>query len=104
MLPVSSYEEMLKQTYNHDLKLIAWEGTAIVKRICADTLHPLINADHKSLVLLIGPEGGFSAEEVKLAEEYGFQQISFGNSILRMETACIAGSAILRNIVDSLRV
>src|SRR5690606_34004080 len=102
MLPVTSYEDMLKQTSDHDLKLIAWEGTAIVKRICADTLHPLINADLKSLILLIGPEGGFSAEEVKKAEAYGFQQVSFGNSILRMETACIAGTAIMRNLVDSL--
>lgn len=104
MLPVSSYEDMLKQTSNQDLKLIAWEGTAIVKRICTDTLHPLINAELQSLILLIGPEGGFSSEEVKLAEKYGFQQVSFGNSILRMETACIAGSAILRNLVDSLKV
>ena len=103
MVPVTSFKEMLKQAADHDLKLIAWEGTAIVKRICADTLQPLISADLKSLILLIGPEGGFSAEEVKLAEEYGFQQVSFGNSILRMETACIAGSAILRNFVDGLK-
>lgn len=102
MQTVTSFEGMLKQTSDHDLKLIAWEGTAIVKRICADTLHPLINADLKSLILLIGPEGGFSAEEVKKAEDYGFQQVSFGNSILRMETACIAGTAIMRNLVDSL--
>lgn len=102
ILPVTSYEEMLKNTADHDLKLIAWEGTAIVQRISSETLKPLAGTDQKSLVLLIGPEGGFSADEVKLAEEYGFQQISFGNSILRMETACIAGSAILRNLVDSL--
>ena len=102
ILPVTSYEKMLKNTAGHDLKLIAWEGTAIVQRISSETLKPLAGTDQKSLVLLIGPEGGFSADEVKLAEEYGFQQISFGNSILRMETACIAGSAILRNLVDSL--
>ena len=102
ILPVTSYEKMLKNTADHDLKLIAWEGTAIVQRISSETLKPLEGNKQRSLVLLIGPEGGFSADEVKLAEEYGFQQISFGNSILRMETACIAGSAILRNLVDSL--
>ena len=102
ILPVTTYEDMLNNTANHDLKLIAWEGTAIVQRIGTATLQPLIGAEQKSLVLLIGPEGGFSAEEVKLAEEHGFQQVSFGNSILRMETACVAGSAILRNLVDSL--
>ena len=102
ILPVTSYEKMLKNTADHDLKLIAWEVTAIVQRISSETLKPLEGNKQRSLVLLIGPEGGFSADEVKLAEEYGFQQISFGNSILRMETACIAGSAILRNLVDSL--
>ena len=104
LLPVSSFEEMLISTADHDLKLVAWEGTAIVQRISSDTLKPLTASKQKSLILLIGPEGGFSTEEVKLAEKYGFQQVSFGNSILRMETACIAGSAILRNLVDSLKV
>jgi 16S rRNA (uracil1498-N3)-methyltransferase len=103
LLPVTSYEEMLKQTKYHELKLIAWEGTAIVQQLGHETMQPLVGSSHKTAVLLIGPEGGFSAEEVMLAEKYGFQQISFGNSILRMETACIAGSAILRNLGDSLR-
>ena len=94
---------MQKQTKYHELKLIAWEGTAIVQQLGHETMQPLVGSSHKTAVLLIGPEGGFSAEEVMLAEKYGFQQISFGNSILRMETACIAGSAILRNLGDSLR-
>ncbi|MEL7627073.1 MAG: RsmE family RNA methyltransferase [Anaerolineaceae bacterium] len=102
LMQVSSYEEMLKQTCSHDVKLIAWEGTAIVQRIGPNVLEPLMGNSNRSVVLLIGPEGGFSAEEVNLAEKYGFQQISFGNSILRMETACLAGSAILRNLGDSL--
>ena len=56
--------------------------------------------EDKSVALLIGPEGGFSAEEVQLAEEFGYQQISLGVNILRMETACIAGSVLLRHLCD----
>ena len=40
--------------------------------------------------ILIGPEGDFSEEEVKLAIENGFQPISLGKSRLRTETAALA--------------
>ncbi len=102
LLPVKAYEDMLKQTSGHALKLIAWEATAIVQQISAEMLQPLADQSERSLVLLVGPEGGFSAAEVALAEKYGFQQISFGNSILQMETACLAGSAILLSLGDRL--
>lgn len=40
-------------------------------------------------LILIGPEGDFSPEEVELAIENGFLPISLGNSRLRTETAGI---------------
>ncbi|QRG69550.1 16S rRNA (uracil(1498)-N(3))-methyltransferase [Brevibacillus choshinensis] len=40
-----------------------------------------------SLLVLIGPEGGFSPDEVALAEEKGFLPVSLGPRILRTETA-----------------
>lgn len=43
----------------------------------------------KDVVILIGPEGDFSAEEVAWAEQHGFRAISLGNSRLRTETAGI---------------
>jgi 16S rRNA (uracil1498-N3)-methyltransferase len=41
----------------------------------------------QSALILIGPEGDFSAEEVKLAIDNGFKGITLGNSRLRTETA-----------------
>ncbi|MCK9907305.1 RsmE family RNA methyltransferase, partial [Frankia sp. Cpl3] len=40
-----------------------------------------------SLLVLIGPEGGFSADEVALAEAAGIKPVTFGPRILRTETA-----------------
>lgn len=40
-------------------------------------------------VVLIGPEGDFSSEEVALAAEKGFQAVSLGKSRLRTETAAL---------------
>lgn len=42
---------------------------------------------NKSTCVLIGPEGDFTLEEVKLAEENNFQDLSLGDNRLRTETA-----------------
>lgn len=43
----------------------------------------------RDAVVLIGPEGDFSAEEIALAQEQGFQPVSLGPSRLRTETAAL---------------
>ena len=49
-----------------------------------------------SIALLIGPEGGFSEEEIKLAITNQFQSIQLGPRILRTETAALAAIANLQ--------
>ncbi|TPW16826.1 MAG: hypothetical protein FD126_3791, partial [Elusimicrobia bacterium] len=46
--------------------------------------------------LFIGPEGGFSEEEVELAESLGVVVFGLGRRILRAETAAIAAVALLQ--------
>jgi len=48
----------------------------------------------ESMILLIGPEGDFAEEEVRLARDYGFMPVSLGESRLRTETAGVMASAI----------
>jgi len=43
----------------------------------------------ENVLILIGPEGDFSTEEIKLAEQEGFVAISLGESRLRTETAAL---------------
>ncbi len=43
-----------------------------------------------SVALLVGPEGGFSEDEVRQAERAGFVRAGLGQRILRVETAAIA--------------
>lgn len=45
------------------------------------------------VVIMIGPEGDFSSEEVELAVAKGFVPVSFGRSRLRTETAALYGVA-----------
>jgi 16S rRNA (uracil1498-N3)-methyltransferase len=46
--------------------------------------------------ILIGPEGGFSAGEVDLAREAGFQVVSLGPRRLKVETAALAAISLLQ--------
>lgn len=57
-------------------------------------LQQVVNRGEEVLVL-IGPEGDFSIDEVNAAEKYGFQPISLGKSRLRTETAALAAVHIL---------
>jgi 16S rRNA (uracil1498-N3)-methyltransferase len=44
----------------------------------------------EDVLVLIGPEGDFSPDEIACAKQHGFQEISLGNSRLRTETAALA--------------
>ena len=48
------------------------------------------------IAVFIGPEGGFSAEEVETAREHGFHSVTLGKRILRTETAGLATAAAIR--------
>jgi 16S rRNA (uracil1498-N3)-methyltransferase len=52
-------------------------------------------AKENNTLILIGPEGDFSPEEVKLAIENGFKVVSLGESRLRTETAGIVACHIV---------
>ncbi|TNE49936.1 MAG: 16S rRNA (uracil(1498)-N(3))-methyltransferase [Deltaproteobacteria bacterium] len=70
------------------LRLVCWEG---------ETSQSLRNwmiehADIPGVVLAVGPEGGFSEEEITYLGEHGFASVGLGPLILRTETA---GPAVL---------
>jgi 16S rRNA (uracil1498-N3)-methyltransferase len=53
-------------------------------------------ANIASAALAIGPEGGWTGEEIAAASAAAFHEISLGDTILRTETAVLAALAILR--------
>ena len=59
---------------------------------CEEGEKPLLKHTYQpgeNALILIGPEGDFSPEEIKLAQENGFEPISLGESRLRTETAAL---------------
>jgi 16S rRNA (uracil1498-N3)-methyltransferase len=57
---------------------------------------PLPTGPHDNMLLLIGPEGGWTEEELTLAQDQGYAAITLGTRILRAETAAIAAISILQ--------
>lgn len=51
----------------------------------------------QEIILVIGPEGGFNLEELKLAKQNQFLPLTFGPRILRTETASIVALSILQS-------
>jgi len=50
----------------------------------------------KKVYVMVGPEGGFTEEEVRLAKDRGFIPVKLGQRILRTETAAITLVGILQ--------
>ena len=62
----------------------------------------LLDNKHLESAVLIGPEGGFSNEELQLASVSGFTEVSLGPRILRTETAALSFLAIAQGICGDL--
>ena len=87
----ATYEEVLNTPA--DIKLFAYEG---VFGSSEDLLSVCKDMPKGSRVLvLIGPEGGFSDEEAKAALDHGFRFVSLGRRILRAETAALYCASII---------
>jgi 16S rRNA (uracil1498-N3)-methyltransferase len=58
--------------------------------------------DQSELALLIGPEGGFSEEELKQIFSAGFNPLRLGPRVLRTETAAIAALSVLQAVCGDI--
>jgi 16S rRNA (uracil1498-N3)-methyltransferase len=59
-------------------------------------LGEMIITNLASQLILIGPEGDFTEEEIKLATKSGFIPVELGENRLRSETAAVAAAVILK--------
>ncbi len=89
-----SFKNFIEQSINYSQKYIAYCGQleqspVLLKNVCQANTDTLI---------LIGPEGDFSIEEVHLAMENGFIPVSLGKSRLRTETAALLACATIQVI------
>ncbi len=79
---------------DQELRLILWEGER------EHSLKEMLSAASKpsSVIVAIGPEGGFDPLEVRHFLQHGFLPVSLGSRIMRTETASIAILAVIQYI------
>jgi len=85
-----SFQEALKVSKGEGLKIVLYEKEG------EDLKNVLRRYQLKKICAMVGPEGGFTAEEVELAKDKGFIPIKLGQRILRTETAAITLVGILQ--------
>ena len=78
--------------YTQDVNLVAYE-----KEDSSFNIGKYVIKD-KSVMIVIGPEGGFDNSEIEKMRNMGIDGCSLGNSILRAETACLYALSIIKHI------
>lgn len=79
-----AFDDFLKQPFDGD-KLIAHCIDNGGKRFISELVSP-----HQKYLILIGPEGDFTPDEVNLALNKGFKALTLGDNRLRTETAALS--------------
>ena len=95
--PPLTFEELMAHSADYDHKIAFWEQA----RRPLSQLTPAPGKNERAIVL-IGPEGGFSPEEMAKAEDAGFKTYSLGPRILRAETATLAATALVQHFLGDI--
>ena len=95
--PVSEFKDAIANTDDFDLKLIPTLGAQrrTLKEIFNHPVKPI-----KKVMVLIGPEGDFTPQEVSLARAAGFLPVTLGQQVLRVDTAAIAVVSFIKLNAD----
>ncbi len=89
-------DQLLKQNFNYQQKFIAHCSENSEKLFLGSQL-----VQNSSYLLLIGPEGDFSKNEINLAKSLSFAEVSLGESRLRTETAGLVACNIV-SVINSM--
>ena len=97
--PVFEYRKLLDDAPARTLKLICWEKE---QQRSLYQVHEQ-RRDVEAVLIVIGPEGGFTAEEAQMAQRQGFEPVELGRRILRAETAAVTAIALVQFLWGDLR-
>ena len=90
------FQDVLEHSGSFQQKIAFWEKSD-------RPLTQLPPAPSESRVMiLIGPEGGFTDREIGLALEKGFNAYSLGPRILRAETAAICAATLIQHLLGDI--
>ena len=105
--------EAAEQSERTALPTLSWQDRlthAPVDGLCY-TLHPEVSTSWagekpniltaRDITLAVGPEGGWSHQDIETLMAQGFKNLTFGPRIMRTETAAPALLAAIQSLIDS---
>ncbi|MCP3944153.1 MAG: 16S rRNA (uracil(1498)-N(3))-methyltransferase [Desulfobacteraceae bacterium] len=91
-----NFQELLDLSDNFHQKIAFWEKSS----------HPLTQLppapSDSRVIILIGPEGGFTDEEISLAQAKGFEAYTLGPRVMRAETAAICATSLIQHLLGDI--
>jgi len=102
MLQISEptgFKEVLELSQACDLKIIFWENERVP---LSRQVGSKAGGSPQKIMLMLGPEGGFSEQEVEIARQTGFTVAGLGPRILRAETATLAACTLIQFLFGDL--
>lgn len=88
-----SFEDVIDSEKEFDLKIVFWENE---KNLLDPKSLTEEYGNLKKILVMFGPEGGFSVNEIEKAKENGFITAGIGPRILKAETATICACALIQ--------
>jgi 16S rRNA (uracil1498-N3)-methyltransferase len=88
-----TFDAMLAYGRNCEVRLIFWEDESPSRPF---EIPHTTDASVQSIMAIIGPEGGFTTEEIAAARDCGYTTVSLGPRILKVDTATLAVSTLLQ--------
>ena len=97
--PLCAFDALVGGAWPETLKLLFWEKEP---KQSLYEVHAK-QATAKSVLLAVGPEGGFAAQEVEAAQAHGFETVGLGRRTLRAETAAVTALALVQFLWGDLK-
>jgi 16S rRNA (uracil1498-N3)-methyltransferase len=94
-----SFDEVLEFSKTCDLNIVFWENESTPLRSSTDSNE---KKPIKQILLMLGPEGGFTEQEIQRAKHGGFVVAGLGPRILRAETATIAAVTLVQYLFGDM--
>ncbi len=94
-----TFNDVIKIDDECDLKIVFWENES---KPISDAVQQVHDRHYRKILVVLGPEGGFTEKEIEDARACGFVTASLGPRILRAETAAIAACTILQYLFGDM--
>ncbi|NLH63459.1 MAG: 16S rRNA (uracil(1498)-N(3))-methyltransferase [Erysipelotrichaceae bacterium] len=84
--------------YRSEINAAAYENAYGTSRYLSEIVDGM-----KSVTIVIGPEGGFSEEEMMMIQKMGYEAVTLGSRILRAETASVYAVSVCAEIAERMK-